>query len=175
MKFIILYPLSGGWATGCRVVGGESLLPGPLSEPVAAWWRVCDVTLLWSICPSNLIRLIDTIPRKSLKSLAYHELADHQITGFYAPTKQTHIQGTHCTGKNRENGQKDSLSGKTQGILKCCQNTGETTGILVRSSCKFLDSKGKRYFKIYRENLKKRRKKRSLISLPSLFCVLNSH
>ena len=34
-------------------------------------------------------------------------------------------QGTYCTAKNKENGQKKSLSGKTQGIWKCCQNTGK--------------------------------------------------
>ena len=32
--------------------------------------------------------------------------------------------------ENRENDQKKSLSGKTQGIWKCCQNTGKTQGIL---------------------------------------------
>ena len=31
--------------------------------------------------------------------------------------------------ENRENGQKKSLSGKTQGIWKFCQNTGKTQGI----------------------------------------------
>ena len=36
-----------------------------------------------------------------------------------------------------ENGQKKSLSGKTQGIWKFCQNTGN----LVCSSCKFPGSK----------------------------------
>ena len=32
--------------------------------------------------------------------------------------------------ENRENGKKKSLSGKTQGIWKLCQNTGKTQGIL---------------------------------------------
>ena len=32
--------------------------------------------------------------------------------------------------ENRENGQKKSLSGKTQGIWKFCPNTGKTQGIL---------------------------------------------
>ena len=32
--------------------------------------------------------------------------------------------------ENRENGKKKSLSGKTQGIWKFCQNTGKTLGIL---------------------------------------------
>ena len=32
--------------------------------------------------------------------------------------------------ENRENGKKKSLSGKTQGIWKFCQNTGKTQGIL---------------------------------------------
>ena len=31
--------------------------------------------------------------------------------------------------ENRENGKKKSLSGKTQGIWKFCQNTGKTPGI----------------------------------------------
>ena len=48
--------------------------------------------------------------------------------------------------------QKISLSGKIQGIWKFCQNTGKTQH-LVCSGCKFPDSKGKRYFKICRENL----------------------
>ena len=43
---------------------------------------------------------------------------------------------------------KKNLSGKTQGIWKFCQNTGN----LVCSSCKFPDSKGKRYFDICHEN-----------------------
>ena len=40
--------------------------------------------------------------------------------------------------------EKKSLSGKTQGIWKFCKNTGN----LVCSSCKFPDSKSKRYFGI---------------------------
>ena len=47
-----------------------------------------------------------------------------------------------------ENGQKNSLSGKIQGIQTFCQNTGN----LVCSSCKFPDSKGKRYFDICHES-----------------------
>ena len=73
-------------------------------------------------------------------------------------------------GKQGKWQKKDSLSGKTQGILKFCQNTGN----LVGSGCKFPDSKGKRYFGICSENLKKQ-KKRSFISLPSQFSVCNSH
>ena len=77
---------------------------------------------------------------------------------------------------HRENGNKKNLSGKTQGIWKFCQNTGnleilpkhrefgnfaktqgiwkfcQNTGNLVCSSSKFTDSKGKRYFDIYSEN-----------------------
>ena len=33
--------------------------------------------------------------------------------------------------ENRENGPKNSLSGKTQGIWKFCQNTGKTLGIVL--------------------------------------------
>ena len=50
--------------------------------------------------------------------------------------------------ENRENDPKYSLSGKTQGIWKFCQNTGN----LVCSSCKLHDSKGKGYCEICREN-----------------------
>ena len=49
---------------------------------------------------------------------------------------------------HRENVIKDSLSGKTQGIWKFCQNTGN----LVCPSCKFSQSKDQRYFNICREN-----------------------
>ena len=58
------------------------------------------------------------------------------------------IAGYPLHRENRENGQNNSLSGKTQGIWKFCQNIE----ILVCSSCKFPDSKGKRYFDICREN-----------------------
>ena len=71
--------------------------------------------------------------------------------------------------ENRENDQNNSLSGKTQGIWIFCQNTGN----LVCSSCKFPDSKGKRYFNICRENF--HFFSRSWIGLPGQFCVCNSH
>ena len=38
-------------------------------------------------------------------------------------------QGTHCTGKTGKMATTKSLSGKTQGIWKFCQNTGKTQGI----------------------------------------------
>ena len=47
------------------------------------------------------------------------------------------MQGTYCTGKTGKMAKKISLSGKTQGIWKFCQNTGN----LVCSICKFPDSK----------------------------------
>ena len=50
--------------------------------------------------------------------------------------------------ENRENGQKHSLSGRTQGIWKFCQNTGN----FVCSTCKFHDSNGKGYCNICRKN-----------------------
>ena len=40
--------------------------------------------------------------------------------------------------ENRENYQKKSLSGKTQGIWKFCQNTGKTQGILFAQLVNFL-------------------------------------
>ena len=57
-------------------------------------------------------------------------------------------QGTHCTEKTGKMAKNNALSGKTQGLWKFCQNTGN----LVCSSCKFPDSKGKRYFYICCEN-----------------------
>ena len=57
------------------------------------------------------------------------------------------MQGTHCTGKSGKMAKKNiPVKEKTgnQGIWKSCQNTGN----LVCSSCKFPDSKGKRYFDI---------------------------
>ena len=50
-------------------------------------------------------------------------------------------QGIHGTGKTGKMAKKKILSGKTQGIWKFCQNTGN----FVCSSCKFPDSKGKGY------------------------------
>ena len=53
--------------------------------------------------------------------------------------------------ENRENGQKDSLSGKTQGILKFVKTQGKhwefylNTGNFVSSICKCSDSKNKGY------------------------------
>ena len=40
------------------------------------------------------------------------------------------LSGYPRHGENRENGQKKSLSRKTQGIWKFCPNTGKTQGIL---------------------------------------------
>ena len=59
-----------------------------------------------------------------------------------------------CSGyplhrENRENGQKKSLSGKTQGIWKFCKNTRT----LICSICKLPDSKGKRYPDICRKKI----------------------
>ena len=41
-----------------------------------------------------------------------------------------HNSGYPRHRENRENNKKKSLSGKTQGIWKFCQNTGKTQGIL---------------------------------------------
>ena len=51
-------------------------------------------------------------------------------------------QGPHCTGKTRKMAPENSLSGKTQGIWKNCQNTGN----LVCSKSKFPDSKDRGYW-----------------------------
>ena len=53
---------------------------------------------------------------------------------FYTKYWQDRFARIRSTGyplhrENRENGQKKSLSGKTQGIWKFCQNTEKTQGI----------------------------------------------
>ena len=60
-------------------------------------------------------------------------------------------QGTHCTGKTGKMAKKKSMSGKTQGIWKFGQNTGNS----ACSSCKFHDSKGKDISIFCREKLPK--------------------
>ena len=53
----------------------------------------------------------------------------HTIRGGYGILEGgRQIQGTHCTGKTGKM-EKKSLSGKTQGIWKFCQNMGKTQGI----------------------------------------------
>ena len=79
--------------------------------------------------------------------------------------------------ENRDNGQKNSLSGKTQGIWKFCQNTGnfvKTQGTFFCSSSKCSDSKSKGHCDIYRKK-KTFFPLRSWIDLPIQFCVCNSH
>ena len=97
---------------------------------------------------------------------------DLSVVVLLKPTQSagcTYKQGTHCTGKTGKMVKRNSLSGKTQGIWKFCQNTG----YLFCSSCKFPDSKGKRYSDICSENFQILFL--SWISLPSKFCVCNSH
>ena len=51
---------------------------------------------------------------------------DRHVSPLYAELFVTiYCQGTHCTREKRENGPKNSLSGKTQGIWKFCQNAGK--------------------------------------------------
>ena len=53
--------------------------------------------------------------------------------------------GSPLHREKRENGQKNSLSAKTQGIWKFCQMTGN----FVCPSCKFPDSKDSGYCDIF--------------------------
>ena len=80
-------------------------------------------------------------------TLALYHLCKGQVR--LLPNQADHkglITGYPRHRENRENGKKKSLSGKTQGIWKFCQNTGN----FVHSCCKF--PKGKRYCDICREN-----------------------
>ena len=65
-------------------------------------------------------------------------------------THTQHARSPTAQGKQGK-WQKKTLSGNTQGIWVFCQNTGN----LVCSSCKFPDSKGKRYYDFCRKNFKK--------------------
>ena len=84
---------------------------------------------------------------------------------------------------NRENGLKNSQSGKTQGILHFIKTQGkhgilskhrENIGNFVSSSCKCSDSKSKGYCDSCRKK-KNHFFSRSWIGLPSQFCVCNTH
>ena len=55
----------------------------------------------------------------------------------------TSLAGYPLHRETRENGQRNSLSGKT-GILEICQKHRENTGNLVCTSCKFPDSKSRK-------------------------------
>ena len=72
----------------------------------------------------------------------------YQLGLTAAPPSSWDMAGYPLHRENRENGPTISLSGKTQGIWKFCQNTGN----FICSSCKISDSKVKRYFCICREN-----------------------
>ena len=111
-------------------------------------------------------------------------------------TPEKPISGYPRHRENRENGPKNSLSGKTQGIGKFCQNTGnfvKTQGILSkhREFCQntgnFVKTQGILLAQVVNALILKVKdiavfaaKKnhffpRSWIGLPSQFCVCNSH
>ena len=58
--------------------------------------------------------------------------------------KSVAVHGRVPTAQGKQGKWTKIPSGKTQGFWKFCQNTGN----LVCSSCKFPDSKGKRYLEI---------------------------
>ena len=90
------------------------------------------------------------------------------------PIERTAGRGRGLLGRyplhreNRENSPQKIPDRENTGIWKFCQNTG----YLFCLSCKLPDSKSKRYFNICR---KKFQFFLSCISLPSQFCVCNSH
>ena len=61
------------------------------------------------------------------------------------------LQGTHCRGKTGKMERKKIPVRENTGNLEILPKHRENTGNLVCSSCKFRDSKGKRYFKICRK------------------------
>ena len=85
------------------------------------------------------------------------------------------VQSTHGTGKTGKMATKKSLSGKTQGIWKFCQNTGNfdlNTGNLLAQVVNVLILKVKDIAIVV---AKKSNFFRSWIGLPSQFCVCNTH
>ena len=74
--------------------------------------------------------------------------------------------------ENRENGPKNSLSGKKRGIWKFCQNTGKTKGFFFAQVVNALILKVKDTGYLLQKNLFF---PRSWIGLASQFCVCNSH
>ena len=91
---------------------------------------------------------------------------------LYQYTTYLPVQGTHCTGITGKTVKKKSPRENT-GILEILPKHRKDTGNLVCSSCKFPDSKGKRYFDICSEN--SQIAFLSWICLPSQFGVCNSH
>ena len=89
--------------------------------------------------------------------------------GFPCLTRENVGEGTHCTGKKGIMA-KNIPSGKTQGIWKCCQNTGKTQGILIAQIVESLIQKVKDTAIFDAETFF-----RNWICLPSQFCVCNSH
>ena len=85
-------------------------------------------------------------------------------TFFRVPTSQ---------GKHGKRPEKFDVMKNTENILEILPKHRGKSGNLVCSSCKFPDSKGKRYFDICREHF--HFFPRSWIGLPSQFCVCNSY
>ena len=129
------------------------------------------------LAPSDIVDHVETVEYLMNNSscqqfvkeaLHYHCLPARQSLLQVRHLKSFTRQGIHGTGKTRKTGKmakRNSLSVKTQGIWKFCQNTGN----FVYSSCKFPYSKGKRYFGFCREYFYYFFS--SWISLPSQFCV----
>ena len=154
-----------------------SFLPGVSAGRV--WTNKRPAPPAMFTCQPSLLRLKVVSPRAG---------ADHRVplTPFvvqYSTAGAEVVSGYPRHRENRENGQKNSLSGKTQGIWKFCQNTDKTQGILskhrentenfVSSSCKCSDSKSKGYCDSCRKKV--HFFPRSWIGLPSQFFVCNSH
>ena len=103
--------------------------------------------------------LIDIEP-VSMKKVEYKKKIElSRIYSFFFQSHTSVLLGRVPTAQGKQGKwTKNSMSGKTQGIWKFCQNAGN----LVCSSCKFADSKGKGSFDIF-------------FRLPSQVCVCNSH
>ena len=86
-----------------------------------------------------------TTPRRDTIALLPVILAKPDFYNMY-------LTGYPLHRENRVNGKKESLSGKTQGIWKFCQNTGKTQGVWFAQVVNFPILKVKRYFYICRRH-----------------------
>ena len=84
-------------------------------------------------------------------SYNHHSLISLLLSRKSCTCNNRHATHTQLHRENRESGEKNTLSGKTQRMWVFCLNTGN----FVCSRCKFPDSKGKRYFDFCRNISKK--------------------
>ena len=109
------------------------------------WWdAICDTGMLEQCRGGGT--LLKVVFKSSILSVP-GDLVSHRVS-LHSPFSGKKYNNRVPTAPRKQGKlPKNSLSEKTQGIWKCCQNTLN----LVCSSCEFPDSEGKRYVYICRE------------------------